>query len=59
MISGVGLAFPPLAFAVAVSVELGGGMLLIFRYHVRPVPLALAVFSLAPTISFHSNFARS
>ncbi len=35
--------------------ELGGGMLLIFRYHVRPVRLALAVFSLAPAIS--SNFA--
>jgi putative oxidoreductase len=24
---------------------------------VRPVPLALAVFSLASAISFHSNFA--
>jgi putative oxidoreductase len=57
MISGVGLPFPPLAFAVAVAVELGGGLLLILGYHVRPVALALAVFSLATAISFHSNFA--
>jgi putative oxidoreductase len=57
MISEVGLPFPPLAFAVAVAVELGGGLLLILGYHVRPVALALAVFSLATAISFHSNFA--
>jgi putative oxidoreductase len=57
MISAVGLPIPPLAFAVAVAVELGGGVLLILGYHVRPVALALAVFSLATAISFHSNFA--
>jgi hypothetical protein len=32
-------------------------MLSILRYHVRPVPPVLAVFSLGPAISFHSNFA--
>jgi putative oxidoreductase len=57
MIGAVGLPIPPLAFAVAVAVELGGGVLLILGYHVRPVALALAVFSLATAISFHSNFA--
>jgi putative oxidoreductase len=57
MISAVGLPLPPLAFAVAVAVELGGGLLLVLGYHVRPVALALAVFSLATAISFHSNFA--
>jgi putative oxidoreductase len=57
MIGAVGLPFPPLAFAVAVAVELVGGLLLILGYHVRPVALALAVFALAPAISFHSNFA--
>ena len=57
MISAVGLPFPPLAFAVAVAVELGGGLLLILGFRVRPVALALAVFSLATAISFHSNFA--
>jgi putative oxidoreductase len=56
-IGAVGLPFPPLAFAVAVAVELGGGLLLILGYRVRPVALALAVFSLATAVSFHSNFA--
>jgi putative oxidoreductase len=57
MISAVGLPFPPLAFAVAVAVELGGGLLLIAGYRARYVAAALAVFTLAAAISFHSNFA--
>jgi putative oxidoreductase len=57
MIGAVGLPFPPLAFVVAVAVELGGGLLLVFGYRVRPVALALAAFSLATAISFHGNFA--
>ena len=57
MIGAAGLPLPPVAFAVAVAVELGGGLLLIFGYRVRPAALALAVFSLAAAVSFHSNFA--
>ena len=57
MIGGAGLPFPPLAFAVAVAVELGGGLLLILGYRVRLAALALAVFSLATALSFHNNFA--
>jgi putative oxidoreductase len=57
LITAAGLPFPPLAFAVAVAVELGGGVLLVLGYHVRPVALALAVFALATAVSFHSNFA--
>jgi len=56
-IGAVGLPFPPLAFAVAVAVELGGGLLLILAYRARPAALALAVFSLATAASFHGNFA--
>jgi putative oxidoreductase len=56
-IGAVGLPFPPLAFAVAVAVELGGGLLLILGYRARPAALALAVFSLATAASFHANFA--
>jgi putative oxidoreductase len=56
-IASVGLPFPPLAFVVAVAAELGGGLLLILGYRVRPVALALAVFSLATAVLFHSNFA--
>ena len=57
MISAAGLPLPPLAFAVAVAVELGGGLLLIAGYQARAVAFALAIFSLATAISFHSNFA--
>jgi putative oxidoreductase len=57
MIGAVGLPFPPLAFAVAVAIELGGGLLLIAGYRVRFVAAALALFSLATAMSFHSNVA--
>jgi putative oxidoreductase len=56
-IAAVGLPFPPLAFAVAVAVELGGGLLLVLGYRVRPVALGLALFSLATAVSFHGDFA--
>jgi putative oxidoreductase len=57
MITAAGLPFPPLAFAVAVAVELGGGLLLVLGYRVRAVASVLAVFALATAVSFHSNFA--
>jgi putative oxidoreductase len=57
MIAAVGLPVPPLAFAVAVAVELGGGLMLIAGYQARLVAMALALFSIATAVSFHSNFA--
>jgi putative oxidoreductase len=57
MIAAVGLPLPPLAFAVAVAVELGGGLLLIAGYQARLVATALALFCLVTAFSFHSNFA--
>jgi putative oxidoreductase len=57
MISAAGLPLPPLAYAVAVAIELGGGLLLVAGYRVRFVAMALAVFSLATAVSFHNNFA--
>ena len=57
MISAAGLPLPPLAYAVAVAVELGGGLLLVAGYRARSVALVLAVFSLAAAVSFHNNFA--
>ena len=41
MISAAGLPVPPLAFAVAVAVELGGGLLLVAGYRTRFVAGAL------------------
>jgi putative oxidoreductase len=57
LITAVGLPLAPLAFAIAVTIELGGGLLLVLGYRARPVALALAIFSLATAVSFHSNFA--
>src|SRR5258706_12893164 len=57
MIAAVGLPVPPLAFAVAVAVELGGGLLLIAGYQARLVATALALYSLVTAVSFHANFA--
>lgn len=57
MIHAVGLPFPPLAYAVAVAIELGGGALLIAGYRAKWVAAAMAVFSIATALSFHSNFA--
>jgi putative oxidoreductase len=53
----IGLPFPALAFAVAVAVELGGGLLLIAGLRARRVAIALALFSLAAAAFFHANFA--
>jgi putative oxidoreductase len=57
MIRAVGLPLPTLALAVAVLVELGGGLLLVAGYRARFAAAALALFSLATSVSFHSNFA--
>jgi putative oxidoreductase len=57
MIAAVGLPVPPLAYVVAVVVELGGGLLLIAGYQARLVAIALALFSIAAAAAFHNNFA--
>jgi putative oxidoreductase len=52
-----GLPFTPLAYAVAVAVELGGGVLLLVGFQTRIVAAVLAAFSLVTAAVFHSNFA--
>ena len=56
-ISGAGLPFAPLGFALAVIVEIGLGVLLLIGYRVRPVALGLAIWCFVTAIFFHSNFA--
>jgi putative oxidoreductase len=57
MIGAVGLPLPPLAYAVAVAIELGGGLLLIAGFRTRLVAAVLVLFAFATAVSFHSNFA--
>jgi putative oxidoreductase len=57
MIGAAGLPAPSLAFAVAVVVELGSGLLLVAGFQARIVAIVLTLFCLATAVSFHSNFA--
>ncbi len=55
-ITAVGLPLPELGYALAVIIEVGGGLLLVLGYQARIAALALAVFTLVAGIAFHSNF---
>ena len=47
MISAAGLPLPPLAYAVAVAIELGGGLLLVAGYQTEYSSIKFALFMLA------------
>jgi putative oxidoreductase len=57
MIRAAGLPLPGIALAVAILVELGGGLALVAGFRTRIVAAGLAAFALATAVSFHSNFA--
>lgn len=52
-IQAMGLPFATLGLAVAVIVELGGGVLLALGYKTRLVAAVLAAFSVVTAIAFH------
>lgn len=56
-IQSAGLPLPQIAFAIAVLVELGGGLALIAGFRTRIVAGGLALFSLATAFAFHNNLA--
>jgi putative oxidoreductase len=56
-ITSAGLPFPQLAWLIAITVEMGGGALLVLGYRARPVALIVGLFTLATAICFHRNFA--
>lgn len=56
-IGSVGLPFPQLALALAVIVEIGGGLALIAGYRTRTVAAVLALFSVVTALAFHSALA--
>ena len=55
-IAQAGLPAPTLAYAVALLIELGGGVLLVVGYQAQLVAAALAVFSLVTAFAFHADF---
>jgi putative oxidoreductase len=56
-IASVGLPLPWLGYAIAVAVELGGGLALIAGYQARVTAALLAAFSIATALAFHNHFA--
>ena len=56
-IASEGLPFPPLAYAAAILIELGGGIALVLGFRTRIAAAALAIFSLVTAATFHSNLA--
>jgi putative oxidoreductase len=52
-IGAMGLPFPALGFALAVAVEIGGGLLLAFGFQTRITAVVLAVFSVVTGLVFH------
>lgn len=53
-IESVGLPFATLGFAIAVAVELGGGLMLVLGVKTRWVAAALAAFSIVTGLAFHN-----
>ncbi|MFC0668545.1 DoxX family protein [Azotobacter chroococcum] len=56
-IESVGLPFPNLALAIAILVEMVGGIALILGYRTRLVAAGLALFSVATALAFHNELA--
>ncbi len=53
-IASVGLPMPQVAAAIALVVELGGGLALLFGFGTRIAALALALFTLVASFAFHN-----
>lgn len=56
-ISSTGLPLPQLGWLIAMTIEMGGGALLLIGLRTQLVALVLACFALATAIFFHHNFA--
>lgn len=56
-IGSVGLPLAVLGFAIAVVIEIGGGLALLLGYRARIAATLMAVFSIAAAFGFHRNFA--
>jgi putative oxidoreductase len=56
-IASVGLPFATLGFAIAVAVEIGGGLALLLGRRARTAATLIAVYSIATALAFHRNFA--
>ncbi len=56
-IASQGLPLPELGAAIAIAVEVGGGLALITGFQTRLVALAMAVFTVVSALIFHNFWA--
>lgn len=49
--------FPEVAIVIAIIVELGGGLMLLFGFWTRLAAFVIAAFLVVVTLIFHTNFA--
>ena len=57
-IASVGLPLPPLCYAIAIAIELSGGLLLVLGWQTRLVAAGLAAFTILTALVFHADFAN-
>lgn len=56
-IDSVGIPLPQIAYVGTVALELLGGLLLLVGFKARYIAAALALFSIATALIFHSDFS--
>jgi putative oxidoreductase len=57
-IASSGLPFATLGFLIAVTVELGGGLLLAFGIQTRAIAVVLAIFTMVTGLAFHHEIGN-
>ncbi len=55
-IASVGLPLPLLGYAIAVAIEVGGSVVLVLGLKTRLVAVAMAGFTIATALAFHTSF---
>ena len=56
-IASTGLPMPTIGYVVSIIIELGGGLLLILGWQIRPLGAVLSVYAIATAFIFHRNVA--
>ncbi len=56
-ITSTGLPLPEVGYYVSIVIELGGALLLVIGWQIRPLGAVLSAFAIATAIIFHRNVA--
>jgi putative oxidoreductase len=56
-IASTGLPMPQVAYAASIVIEIGGGLLLVLGWQIKPLAALLSLFAIATAFIFHRNIA--